>query len=207
MCARPASPLPLTRLYRRPGGRAKRGNPGPMHTIRWICSPVFIGSGFAAARRPGMTSCSARERSPPELAPALRERSQPQSLKADEALRVLLVEGDRAVLERDELLIVERIGALAADHGRLALVEFQPHPARDELLAAVDRGLQHLALRREPEAVVDELGVARHQLVFEVRGAAVECDLLDAAVRGEQDRAARRLVHAARFHSDETIFD
>ncbi len=30
---------------------------------------------------------------------------------------------------------------------------------------------------------------------------------LDAAMRGKQDRAARRLVHAARLHADETVLD
>ncbi len=44
------------------------------------------------------------------------------------------------------------------------------------LLAVVDRRLQHLALGREPEAVVDELGIARHQLVLQMHGAAVERD-------------------------------
>src|SRR5205807_8272853 len=58
-----------------------------------------------------------------------------------------------------------------------------------------------------PEAVVDQLGVTRHQLVLEMRGAAVERDLLDAAVRRQQDRAAGRLVHPARLHADETVLD
>ena len=75
------------------------------------------------------------------------------------------------------------------------------------LLALVDQRLQHLALGREPEAVVDQLGVARHQLVLEVRGAAVERDRFDGAVRGEQDGAAGRLVDAARLHADEAVLD
>ena len=74
-------------------------------------------------------------------------------------------------------------------------------------LALVDCRLKHLALGREPEAVVDEARVFRHQFVLEVHRAAVERDALDAAVRGEQDGPAGRLVNAARLHSDEAVFD
>ena len=97
--------------------------------------------------------------------------------------------------------------ALAAGRHDVALVELEPHLARDALLALVDRGLQHFALGREPEAIVDQLGVARHQLVLEVARAAVERDGLDGAMRREQDRAARRLVHAARLHADKAVLD
>jgi hypothetical protein len=75
------------------------------------------------------------------------------------------------------------------------------------LLALVDQRLEHLALGAEPEAVIDELGVARHDLVLEMHGAAVERDALDAAVRRQQDRAAGRLVDAARLHADEAVLD
>ena len=61
----------------------------------------------------------------------------------------------------------------------------------------VDGGLQHLALRAPPEAVIDHLGIARHQLVLEVALAAVEGGLFDAAVGDEKDRAAGRFVDAA----------
>ena len=40
-----------------------------------------------------------------------------------------------------------------------------------------------------------------------MRGAAVERDRFDGAMRGEQDRPARRLVHAARLHADEAVLD
>src|SRR3546814_10298671 len=88
-----------------------------------------------------------------------------------------------------------------------ALVELQTHRAADLCLAVVDRRLQHLALRREPEAVVDELGIFRHQLVLEMRRAAIEGDALDAAMRAGIDFAARRFVHAARLQADEAVLD
>src|SRR5215471_3177539 len=206
MCAGPAPPPSLK--ARRPGARAKRGCPGPMNTMQAILLPVQ-GSGFAgrarAPERPAQRSCA--ENSAFQLAPALRQRAQAQRIEADESLRIVLVVGTRAVLERHEPLVVERIGAVAADHGGLALVELEAYPSGGELLAAIDRGLQHLALGREPEAVVDQLGIARHQLVLKMRRAAVERDLLDAAMGREQDRAARRLVHAARLHADEAVLD
>src|SRR5207248_2845257 len=93
------------------------------------------------------------------------------------------------------------------DDRRRTLIEFQPDAALDLLLALIDRRLQHLALGREPEPVVDQLGIARHQLVLEMHRAAVEAEALDAAMRRQQDRAARRLVNAARFHTDKAVLD
>jgi hypothetical protein len=79
-------------------------------------------------------------------------------------------------------------------------------PVTSFWLLSISR-LQHLALRREPEAVIDQLRVARHQLVFQVHRAAVERDRFHRPVGGEQDRAARGLVDAARFHADEAVLD
>src|SRR3546814_8170416 len=71
----------------------------------------------------------------------------------------------------------------------------------------VDRGLEHLALGREPESIVDELGIFGHQLVLQMRRAAVERDAFDAAMRARIDFAARRFIHAARLHADEAVLD
>src|ERR1700677_3124950 len=108
--------------------------------------------------------------------PPLRQGPQAQRVQLDEAGGVLVVVGDGALLEGDEVLVVQRVRTVAADHMNAALVELEPHPARDHLLALVDENLQHLALGREPEAIVDELGVFGHQLVFEMSGAAVGGD-------------------------------
>src|SRR3546814_3243860 len=66
-------------------------------------------------------------------------------------------------------LAVEAERRLAADDAGVALVKLEADGAGDVRLAMVDRRLQHLAFGREPEAVVDELGIFRHQLVLEVR--------------------------------------
>src|SRR5947207_12865148 len=73
--------------------------------------------------------------------------------------------------------------------------------------ALIQKGLQRLALGREPEAVVDHLGVPWHERVAQVEHLAVECERLERPARGVQDRAARRLVHAARLHPDESVLD
>ena len=70
----------------------------------------------------------------------------------------------------------------------------------------IDGRLQHLALRAEPEAVIKQFGIFRHQLILQMRRAAIERDLFDAAMRDVQDGATRRFVHAARFHADEPVF-
>src|SRR6478752_4742444 len=142
-----------------------------------------------------------------EFLPPHAERAQPQRVEPDEALGVLLVVGALVVLEGDERRGIQRLPAFPAGHHHIALVEFEPHLALDVFLALVDQRLQHLALRREPEAVVDQLGVARHQVVLEMRRAAIERDRLDGAMRREQDRAAGRLVDAARLHADEAVLD
>src|SRR5262245_55807697 len=52
----------------------------------------------------------------PDLLIPLRERAQPQRVQADEARGVAVVVGDLAFFERDKILVVKRIRALAADH-------------------------------------------------------------------------------------------
>src|SRR5665648_1269378 len=100
---------------------------------------------------------------------------------------------------------VERFRAGAADDDDIALIELEPDLAFDVFLALVHQRLQHLALRREPEAVIDELRIARHQRVFEVHRLAVEREGLHGAVRGIKNGAARRLVDAAGLHADIAI--
>ena len=65
-------------------------------------------------------------------------------------------------------------------NGRLCpLVELGRDLALHVLLARIAQRPQHAPLGRLPEASVDQLRMARHQLVLQVRG--------------QQDRAARRL--------------
>src|SRR3546814_14278960 len=86
-----------------------------------------------------------------------------------------------------------------------ALVKLQPYGAGNLSLAMINRRLKHLALRREPEAVVDQFRIARHQFVLEVRRATIQRQLLDPAMRREPHGAARRFIHAARLNAAEAL--
>src|SRR5690606_9824409 len=124
-----------------------------------------------------------------------------------EAFRVLLVVGPAVILEGHEIVAVEGFRRPAAHDDDITLVQLQPHGALDILLAFVDRRLQHQALRREPEAVIDQLGIARHQFVLEMSRAAVQRDRFDGAVRGQKDRASRGFIDTTAFHAYEPVFD
>ena len=74
------------------------------------------------------------------------------------------------------------------------------------LLGQVDGRLQHLAFGREPEPVVDQAGIARHELVLQVHGPAVEGDGLHAPVGGQEDGATGGLVDPPGLHADKAVF-
>ena len=97
--------------------------------------------------------------------------------------------------------------ALATDDVDVALEELEPHHTADEFLAVVDGDLQHLALGTPPEAVVDQLGVLRHERILEVRDFTVEGDRLDRPVGPQHDGAARGLIGATTLHADEAVLD
>ena len=71
----------------------------------------------------------------------------------------------------------------------------------------VDGRLQHVALGRPPVAVVDQLGVARHQLVLEMRHLTIERDRLDGAVGFEHHGAGGCFVTAAGLHAHVAVLD
>src|SRR3546814_4895638 len=79
---------------------------------------------------------------------------------------------------------------LPSDHMHAALVKLQPYGAGNLGLAMIDRRLKHLALRREPEAVVDQFRITRHQFVLEVRRAAIQRQLLDPAMRRSEEHTS-----------------
>src|SRR5262245_49743252 len=140
-------------------------------------------------------------------AAALAEKAQAERVELDEASRVLLIVGAGIILESHDRVRVERFRRRAADDNDVALIELEPDLAFDMLLALIDQRLQHLAIGREPEAVIDELGIARHQLILEMHRLAVERERLDRPVRDVEYGTARRLVDAARLHADEAVLD
>ena len=124
-----------------------------------------------------------------------------QGVEADEAPGVLGAVGAAVVLHGDRAGVVEGIGGLAAGDLAAAPVEFQPYGAGDGPLGLAHHGEQHLHLRREPVAVVDQLGEAGHEGVFQVDHAPVQGDRLHGAMGDVQDRAAGSLVDAAGLHA------
>src|SRR4029450_4569049 len=146
----------------------------------------------------------------PSFAPlivAFAEEAQAKRVELDEASRVFLVVGAGVVLEGHDLVRVERFRRRAPNDDDIAFVELEPDLALDMLLALIDQRLKHLALWREPEAVIDELGVARHQRILEMHGLAVEGERLDRSVRDVENGAAGSFVDAARLHADEPVLD
>src|SRR5215216_2694878 len=134
--------------------------------------------------------------------PATRgKRSQAQGVEPDETGSVLLIIGAAVVLEGDEGIGIKRFRRFAAGNGNVSLIELQPHNALDVLLAPVDQGLEHLALGGEPEAIINEFSIARHERVLEMGSLAVKREAFHGAMGGMENRAARRLVDTARFHA------
>src|SRR5262249_3660360 len=121
---------------------------------------------------------------PAELPIAVAERPdlEPERVQVDEALGVALA--IHAVrLEGHEVRAVERPRRLPARHRDGALVELQPDGPRHVALHLVDEPLQGDALRGEPEAVVDHLGVAGNEGIAQVEHFAVEGQRLDRSMR------------------------
>ena len=71
----------------------------------------------------------------------------------------------------------------------------------------VDGRLEHLPLRAEPVAVVDQFRIAGHQLVLEVGDAPVEGDRLDGPVGLQQDGPPWSLVGPPGFHTHVPVLD
>src|SRR5690606_40481154 len=102
------------------------------------------------------------------------KQTEAECIELDEALSVLLVIGTRVILKGDMGFGVERVGRGAANNRCHALVEFQAHCACHHFLALVDKGLKHLALRAPPETVIDQLRIARHQLILQMGRATIK---------------------------------
>ena len=102
---------------------------------------------------------------------------------------------------------VERRFRLAARDINVALVERERHRPVHVVLRACDECLERLAQRREPQSEVDDLGILQSDVLLEVRQLAIETERFQFAMRRQQQRAAGRLVAAARLDADEAVLD
>ena len=98
-----------------------------------------------------------------------------------EALGVRVAEAVGGVVG-GQAVVVEAVRAAPTDHVAPARFEAQPHLAGDEALALVDEGVEGLLQRREPQAVVDELGVAALEALLLAGEVALEGDRLEVVV-------------------------
>ena len=71
----------------------------------------------------------------------------------------------------------------------------------------MNQSLHTFAQRVIPLAVIHQLAVAQRHLLLVVQRVAVKAQALQLAVCGIQLRAARRLIHAMRLHSNQPIFN
>ena len=83
----------------------------------------------------------------------------------------------------------------------------QPHLAGDVALGLGDEGVERLLQRREPQAVVDELGPARLEARLLVRDVALEGEALEVRVREDQRQRRRALVDLAALDPDPAVLD
>src|SRR5438876_130284 len=75
------------------------------------------------------------------------------------------------------------------------------------MLRDVEKPVERLAQRREPQAVVNQFGVAIRKRLLEVRRLAVQREPFKFLMRFHQQRSAGSFVSAARFHAHEAVFD
>ena len=104
------------------------------------------------------------------------------------------------------LFAVQRMVRPAGHRPRTSLVQLDPDCAGHMLLALVDQGLQHFPLGAEPEPVIDQLGIARHDRILQVARPRIQRDLFDPAMRLKQDGAAGGFIKTARLHPDKAVF-
>ena len=71
----------------------------------------------------------------------------------------------------------------------------------------VDQDLQRFALRAEPVAVINQTGIAGHEIVLQVGDLAIEGQTLNRAVGFQKDRSAWGLVTATALHPDVAVLD
>ena len=109
----------------------------------------------------------------PQLPPLQGLNLQPQRIQPDKATGFGLGV-DRILLEGSEALLIQRVRRLPPHRGAVTLVQLQPHYAAYRGLSGVHGTLQESHLRREPEAVVAELGLALHQAVANLHHLAIQ---------------------------------
>ena len=119
-----------------------------------------------------------------------------------------MIVGAAVVIKGGDAGVKQAVGmALTAHTHDGAFVELQAHEPVGGGLRGIDQALEEFALGAEPVAVVNEPGVAWHQVLFEGQDFAVQGDGLDGTVGAEQNRAPRGFIAATAFHAHVAVLD
>src|ERR1035441_3234123 len=129
-----------------------------------------------------------------------------QSQNTDEAFGIFLII-TRAHGERRKIGAVERIRRLSADNAHVALVKRERSRTGKILLRGLDKSVERLAQRREPQAEVNQFRIFQRNVLLEVQQIAIQAKGLKLAMSREQQRASGSFIAAARLDADKTVFD
>src|ERR1700720_1171088 len=96
---------------------------------------------------------------------------------------------------------------MAAHHGHIALVQSQTHGSGYVSLRALDKGVEGLAQRSEPQAVVCQFGIFQPDVLLEVGDIALQAESLQFPMRRNQQGSARSLITATRLDAYKPVLD
>src|SRR5581483_8099255 len=128
------------------------------------------------------------------------------AVDVDEALGRGLVEGVAGVV-RGQVEVVERLPRPPSGDDGPAAVQGHPDVAGDVLVGLVDEAVQGPLERGEPLAVVDQFAPALLDLPLEAGEFALDGDVLQLLVRGDQRDGAGGLVDLAGLDADQPVLD
>src|SRR5712664_1195069 len=128
-----------------------------------------------------------------------------QRKQIDETLRVLGVVTAHGETRKVRAIKRERRNAFR--NVESALPQFEADGAGDALLRDVEKSIERFAQRREPQTVVNQFGIAQRERLLKMRGFAVHGEPLEFLMGFDEKGSTGSFVGAARFHSDEPIFD
>ena len=152
--------------------------------------------------------CRPRDRQPwlahlrvPPRADLRRQRPE-----LDEALRQRLVERVAGVVGRQRE-VVQALRALPAGDRRPSALQREADVAGHVLLRVVDERVEAALESRVPEAVVDQPGPLGLDAALVAVDVALEGEVLELLVGGDQGEGGRSLVDLAALDADETVLD
>src|SRR5664279_1210531 len=163
---------------------------------------VWVGAGTGA---PGVWVGSGTG-APGEPPVAVRRPLAGQAPQLDEPLGQRLVERVLGVVRRQPVVVERGHAATAGDHCAAA-VQRQPHVAGDVLAGGVDEGVQRPTQRGEPQPVVRQLTPALLHAPLEPGQVALNGDVLQLLVRGDQGDRAGALVDLPALDADQPVLD